>query len=62
MNIPVILASVAASMLAAVVLLSSVNPRQGPSRHLSQAERVALFQSGPIVLLGPSSEPSDDRI
>ena len=62
MNIPVILATAAAAILAVVVLSSSVSPSESPNRHLSQAERVALFQSEPTVLLGPSSEPSDGRI
>jgi hypothetical protein len=58
MNLPVILATVAASTLAAIVLSSSVSPSESPNRHLSQAERIALFQSDEI---GLSSEPSDDR-
>jgi hypothetical protein len=49
MNIPVMSATVAAGMFAAVVLSSSVSPRQSPSRGLSQAERVALFQPAPVA-------------
>ena len=61
MNLAVILATAAAAVLAAVVLSSFVSPSESPDRHLSQAERVALFQRKPIVLLGPSSHRLVER-